>query len=103
MSVISLVLLSSESDSGAVSRMSALPEMAVRGVLRSCEIDLSKLALSCSFLASTAASSRSRTARSRSSAMAASPTTERQVACSSSSRASPQDMMPTTPKVSFGV
>ena len=38
---------------------SALPEMAVSGVRRSCEIDLRRFALSCSFFAMTAAFSRS--------------------------------------------
>ena len=79
---------------------SALPEMAVRGVRKSCEIDLSRLARSCSFLAMTAAFSRSSSACARARASEASPATASASLRSTGRRASPIRQMPMTPTTS---
>ena len=91
-----LALRSSPSDRST----SALPEIAVRGVLKSCEIDLSRLARSCSFLARTAAFSRSSSALARARASDASPATASASLRSAGSGAAPIRQMPMTPTTS---
>ena len=97
MSRSSSARLSALSASPSESRTSAFPEIAVSGVRRSCEIERRRLARSCSFLASTAASSRCSSAWMRLSARDASPTTASASFCSAGSGVLLPRQAPITP------